>query len=173
MTYRRLWVWCFGVVLVGGPLACMDLDGYHPKTEVAARGGSGGGPAAGTGGTARGGSAGTGPCEEEVFTLYNNALDRQDYSADCGTITLFSWAYVSAPDADGWLFAEDAGTVTVPFGQQVAVQSQCCYFDHISCFGFTTQCDFYGTTVDCACDAAATHTLTADTCSGEDVILCE
>jgi hypothetical protein len=169
-----------GATLVGAPLACMDLDGYHLDGGVTARGGSppaGSGGRGGAAGAPRGGTSvggGTGTCAEEVFTLYNNAADYESYSSSCNaTLTLYSWAYVTDSEASGWLFAGDSTTRSLPFGGQRTVQTQCCWFDLLDCFGFSTSCNFYGTAEKCACDTVVTHQLTADTCPGEDVVVCQ
>jgi hypothetical protein len=165
-------------MLVGTPLACMDLDGYHLDGGVASRGGS---PAASSGGAAgapRGGSTASGgggaeTCTDELFTLYNDTADYPAYSSSCdATLTLFSWAYLTDGETSGWLYAGESTTKSLAFGSQLTVQSQCCWFDYSSCFGFTTTCNFSDMAVDCACNPVVTHTLTADTCPGEDVIVC-
>ena len=179
MSFGKCWVWWLGAMFVGAPLACMDLDGYHLDGGVAARGGSppaGSGGRSGAAGAPRGGASvggGTGTCAEEVFTLYNNAADYDAYASGCSaTLTLFSWAYVTDGTTSGWLFAGDSTTESLPFGSQMTLQTQCCWFDFASCFGFTATCDAGGVSVDCSCSPAVTHTLTADTCPGENVVVC-
>jgi len=172
MTYRKLSVWCFGVVLAGWPIACMDLDGYHPKSEVAARGGGGGGPPAGSGGTARGGSAGTGTCEDEEFTLYNNAVDYEATSSSCTGYSMYAAVYLVDTVDSEWLLSGYDTTRYVPFGSQWELQVQCCWLDLEACSSLTTICDVYGLSYACTCNPVMTFRLTADTCPGETVDLC-
>ena len=173
MTFSKRWVWWLGAMLVGAPLACMDLDGYHLDGGVVARGG---GPATGTGGRAgapRGGSSGTGTCANEVFTLYNDAADYEAYSSGCdATLTKYSWAYVTDGTTSGWVYGGGSTTRSLPFGSQMTVETQCCWFDLLDCFALSTICDFYGDPQMCECDPVVTHRLTADTCPGEDVVIC-
>lgn len=166
MTCRGFCICWSGVALVGTALACMDLDGYHLDGGVSSRGGSGG--------TAVAPRGGSGACANEVFTLYNNAVDSEEYSSSCdGTYTLFSWAYMTDGETSGWLYGEASTTRSLPFGSQLRLQVQCCWFDLIDCFGFSTICDFYGTPQACRCDPVVTWDLTADTCPGEDIVICE
>jgi hypothetical protein len=171
MTYHKLRICCAGAMLVGAPLACMDLDGYRLKTEVAARGGS---PPTGSGGTAgapRGGSAGT--CANEVFTLYNEATDYDASSASCTSgYPMYAAVYVLDPADYVWLLSGETTTESVAFGGQMDLQVQCCWLDFLGCSELTTTCDVYGISYKCSCNVLMTFQLTSDTCPGEIVHLC-
>ena len=138
-------------MLVGAPLACMDLDGYHLDGGVVARGGESRGRAPAEQRVApRGGSSGTGTCADEVFTLRNNAADYEAYSSSCdATLTLFSWAYVTDGQTERVALGRPIhDRRSLPFGSQVTVQTQCCWFDYSTASDFSTTCDFYGESAD-------------------------
>jgi hypothetical protein len=163
-------------MLVGAPLACMDLDGYHLDGGVVAQGGGvarGGGPPAVTGGREGAARGGTGTCANEEFTLYNNAADYEDSSASCtGTYPMYAAVYVVDAADSTWLFSDETTTRSVVFGSRVDLQVQCCWLDLQACSELTTICDVYGISYACTCNPVMTFQLTGDTCPGETVNVC-